>query len=95
MIKGFAKIVSGPECDMRLKMYSVEEFSPTEGSSEYEKHSVKFCLENGRLKSIEYSQDEKNHSINLKNLYYSNYKCLPKLMGCLFELLRQIIWGHV
>nr|CAH8870884.1 unnamed protein product [Trichobilharzia regenti] len=67
--KGSAKIITGPNCDMRLTIDSVEESGNTQSTERlfhYQKHSVKFCLENGRLVFAEYSPEEDISSVSLK-----------------------------
>ncbi|CAH8679947.1 unnamed protein product [Schistosoma rodhaini] len=69
IIEGLAKIISGPNCDMRLSLHHVEEpgeIQTTRNLSYHEKYPIKFCLSNGRLLSFEYLSQDEISSVRIK-----------------------------
>ncbi|CAH8575920.1 unnamed protein product [Schistosoma turkestanicum] len=68
-IEGLAKIITGQRCDMRLTLYQVEQSEtilPTKYLSSLEKYPIKFCLNNGKLQSFEYSWKDEISSVRIK-----------------------------
>ncbi|CAI2736137.1 unnamed protein product [Schistosoma spindalis] len=69
IIEGLAKIVIGPNCDMRLSLQQVEEpgeIQTTGNLTYHEKYPIKFCLINGKLISFEYLWEDEISSVRIK-----------------------------
>ncbi|CAH8675927.1 unnamed protein product [Schistosoma haematobium] len=69
VIEGLAKIITGPNCDMRLSLQQVEEIGEVQTTGDltyHEKYPIKFCLNNGKLLSFEYLWEDEISSVRIK-----------------------------
>ncbi|CAH8657515.1 unnamed protein product [Schistosoma curassoni] len=69
IIEGLAKIIIGPNCDMRLSLQQVEEIGEVQTTGDltyHEKYPIKFCINNGKLLSFEYLWEDEISSVRIK-----------------------------
>ncbi|CAH8639100.1 unnamed protein product [Schistosoma intercalatum] len=69
IIEGLARIIIGPNCDMRLSLQQVEEMGEIQTTGDltyHEKYPIKFCLNNGKLLSFEYLWEDEISSVRIK-----------------------------
>ncbi|VDP62808.1 unnamed protein product [Schistosoma mattheei] len=69
IIEGLAKVIIGPNCDMRLSLQQVEEIGEIQTTGDltyHEKYPIKFCLNNGKLLSLEYLWEDEISSVRIK-----------------------------